>query len=180
MSCTQLMLRIRDRIPVPANGLLILQHLTREQVDKALSGVHPCSRATTRPPSAPTVALRRNHLTDCRYYTLLDILSSEQFRTVILMTAGLDTFNIADLLETSEWNVCDSLLQCLGLVGCRSVDGLSHKLLYEWDNDLYDHRLEKELAKLQTAARRMLERMASTNELGTFVESRALPSAKWD
>ena len=28
---------------------------------------------------------------DCRYYTLLDILSSEQFRTVILLTVGLDT-----------------------------------------------------------------------------------------
>ena len=117
-------------------------------------------------------------LMDCRYYTLLDILSSEQFRTVILLTVGLDTFNIADLLETSEWNVCNSLVQCLGQVGCRSVDDLAHKLVYEWDNDLYDHRLEKELAKLQTAARRMLERIAST-EPGTFVESRALPSEKW-
>ena len=27
---------------------------------------------------------------DCRYSTLLDILSSEQFRTVILLTLGLD------------------------------------------------------------------------------------------
>jgi len=117
-------------------------------------------------------------LMDCRYYTLLDILSSEQFRTVILLTAGLDTPVIADLLETSEGNVNNSLLQCLDQVGCRSVDGLAHKLLYEWDNDLYDHRLEKELAKLQTAARRMLERIAST-EPGTFVESRALPSEKW-
>ena len=58
------------------------------------------------------------------------------------------------------------------------MDGLAHKLLYEWDNDLYDHRLEKELAKLQTAARRMLERIASTDD-DTFVESRALPSATW-
>ena len=41
------------------------------------------------------------------------------------------------------------------------MDGLTHKLLYEWDNDLYDERLERELAKLQTAARRMLERIAS-------------------
>jgi hypothetical protein len=115
---------------------------------------------------------------DCRYYTLLDILSSEQFRTVILLTAGLDTLIIADLLETNEWSVNNSLLQCLDQVGCRSVDGLAHKLLYEWDNDLYDHRLEKELAKLQTAARRMLERIASTDD-DTFVESRALPSARW-
>ena len=157
--------------------MAILQ-LTGEQIDKGLSGMHACSRATTRPSSAPIVALRRTDLMDCRYYTLLDILSSEQFRTVILLTAGLDTPVIADLLETSEGNVNNSLLQCLDQVGCRSVDGLAHKLLYEWDNDLYDHRLEKELAKLQTAARRMLERIAST-EPGTFVESRALPSEKW-
>ena len=115
---------------------------------------------------------------DCRYYTLLDILSSEQFRAVILLAVGLDTLVMADLLETSEWNVNNSLLQCLDRVGCRSVDGLAHKLLYEWDNDLYDHRLEKELAKLQTAARRMLERIASTNEPGTFVESRCAPFRK--
>jgi hypothetical protein len=116
---------------------------------------------------------------DCRYCTLLDILSSEQFRTVILRTLGLDTCHIADLLEASERDVCESLGQCLVLVGCRSVDDLAHKLLYEWDNELYDHRLQKELAKLQTAARRMLERIASTNALGTFVGSSALPSAKW-
>jgi len=112
---------------------------------------------------------------DCRYYTLLDILSSEQFRTVILLTAGLDTLIIADLLETNEWNVNNSLLQCLDQVGCRSVDGLAHKLLYEWDNDLYDHRLEKELAKLQTAARRMLERIASTDDDTSWKAERSLP-----
>jgi len=48
---------------------------------------------------------------DCRYYTLLDILSSEQFRTVILLTAGLDILIIADLLETNEWNRNNALLQ---------------------------------------------------------------------
>lgn len=115
---------------------------------------------------------------DCRFSTLLDILSSEQFRTVMLFTLGLDIPHIADLLETSERTVCNSLGQCLVQVGCRSVE-LTHRLLYEWENDLYDERLERELAKLQGAARRMLERIASTSESGTFVESRALPSAKW-
>jgi hypothetical protein len=42
---------------------------------------------------------------DCRFSTLLDILRSEQFRTVILFTFGLDTCHIADLLETSEREV---------------------------------------------------------------------------
>ena len=116
---------------------------------------------------------------DCRLSTLLDILSSEQFRAVILFSLGLDIRPIADLLETSERTVCNSLGQCLVQVGCRSVDGLSHRLLYEWENDLYDERLERELEKLQTAARRMLEKMASPSESGIFVETTALPSAKW-
>jgi hypothetical protein len=110
---------------------------------------------------------------------MLDILSSEQFRTVVLFTLGLDTCHIADLLETSEWTVCDSLSQCFAQAGCRTVDGLSQRLLHEWDNDLYDERLVEELAKLQSAARRMLERMASSSGLGTFVAGGAIPSARW-
>jgi len=115
---------------------------------------------------------------DSKALTLLDILSSEQFRTVMLFTLGLDIPRIADLLETSERTVCHSLGQCLVQIGCGSVD-LTHRLLYEWGNDLYDERLEMELAKLQSAARRMLEKIASISESGTFVESGALPSAKW-
>jgi hypothetical protein len=114
-----------------------------------------------------------------RFSTLLDILSSEQFRTVILFSLGLDTCHIADLLETSEWAVCDSLGQCFVQVGCRSVDGLSQRLLREWESDLYDERLVGELAKLQSAARRMLERIASPSGAGTFVAGGALPSARW-
>ena len=116
---------------------------------------------------------------DCRLSTLLDIVSSEQFRTVILFTLGLDIRRIADLLETSERTVCNSLGQCLAQVGCRSVDGLTQRLLYEWENDLYDERLERELVKLQSSARRMLEKIASPSASATFVGSRALPSAKW-
>jgi hypothetical protein len=116
---------------------------------------------------------------DCRFSTLLDILSSEQFRTVILFTLGLDTCHIADLLETSERTVCNFLDQSFIQLGCRSVDGLTQRLLHEWENELYDERLDRELAKLQSAARRMLEKMAPTDQSGTFVESRALPSARW-
>ena len=115
----------------------------------------------------------------CRFSTLLDILSSQQFRTVILLTLGLDTRQIADLLETSERTVCSSLSQCFDQVGCRSVEGLAHRLLYECENDLYDGRLVKELAELQSAARRMLKNAASLSELGTLVESTGLPSATW-
>lgn len=115
----------------------------------------------------------------CRFSTLLDILSSEQFRTVVLYTLGLDTCHIADLLETNEWTVCDSLGQCFAQVGCRTVDGLSQRLLHEWENDLYDERLTGELVKLQIAARRMLERIASPSGSGTFVAGGALPSARW-
>jgi len=116
---------------------------------------------------------------DYRVSTLLDILSSEQFRTVILFTLGLDTCHIADLLETSERTAGNLLDQCFVQAGCRSVDGLTQRLLYEWENELYDERLDRELAKLQSAARRMLEKMVPTDESGTFLESRGLPSARW-
>jgi len=36
----------------------------------------------------------------CRGSTLLDILSSEQFQTVILVALGLDTCQMADFFET--------------------------------------------------------------------------------
>jgi hypothetical protein len=35
--------------------------------------------------------------------------------------------------------------------------------MYECENRLYDERLRKELAALQDAARKMLERIATTN-----------------
>ena len=113
----------------------------------------------------------------CRSSTLLDILSSEQFRTAILLTLGLDTCQIADFLDTSERTVCSSVSQCFDQGGCRSVEELANRLLYECDNDLYDERLVKELAELQRAARRILEKAASPNELGALVDSTELPSA---
>jgi len=116
---------------------------------------------------------------DCRFSTLQDILSSEQFRTVILFSLGLDVCHIADLLETSEPSVCNSLGQCFVQLGCGSVHEFTQRLLYEWDNDLYDERLERELVWLQTAARRKLEKIASPDESGIFAAGRALPSAKW-
>jgi hypothetical protein len=41
----------------------------------------------------------------CSGSTLLEILSSEQFQIVILLSVGLDTLQIADLLETNDWTV---------------------------------------------------------------------------
>jgi hypothetical protein len=114
-----------------------------------------------------------------RFATLLDILSSQQFRTVILLTLGLDTCQIAELLETSERSVCQSLSDCFDRAGCRSAEGLAVRLLYECENDLFDGRLEKELAGLQSAARRMLERIATTDRLSASLESTERPSAEW-
>ena len=45
--------------------------------------------------------------------TLLDILSSEQFQIVILLKLGLNTLQIADLLEANEWTVSSSLSESL-------------------------------------------------------------------
>jgi hypothetical protein len=114
-----------------------------------------------------------------RFPTLLDILSSQQFRTVILLALGLDTCQIAELFETSEQTVCSCLCQCFDRAGCRSVERLAHRLLYECENDLYGERLEKEIAELQSTARRMLEKVASPNEPGKFVKNRELSSATW-
>ena len=41
--------------------------------------------------------------------TLPDILSSQQFQTVILFALGLNTCQIADLLETGGGTICSAL-----------------------------------------------------------------------
>ena len=98
-----------------------------------------------------------------RVATLLDILSSQQFQTVILLTLGLNNQQIADLLETSDRTVCRSLSDCLVRAECRSLQDLAARLLFESENELYDLRLEKELAELQSATRRMFENIVSGN-----------------
>jgi DNA-binding NarL/FixJ family response regulator len=109
--------------------------------------------------------------------TLLDILSSEQFQIVILLKLGLNTLQIADLLETNEWTVSSSLSESLERADCRSAEGLTVRLIFEYENNLYDERLEKELAELQNAAKRMLGNVAST--LTAAVESSECPCARW-
>jgi len=109
--------------------------------------------------------------------TLLDTLSSEQFQTVILLSLGLNTFQIADLLETNEWTVSSFLSDSLDRTGCRSAEGLTVRLIFEYENNQYDKRLEREVAALRNAARRMLEKVAST--LSATKESRRHPCARW-
>lgn len=98
-----------------------------------------------------------------RFFTLLDILSSQQFRTAILLTLGLDSEQIAHLLDTSEQTVRTSLSDCFDRTGCRTTQDLAARLLFESENRLYDARLDKELAELQNAAMRMLEDIVSAN-----------------
>jgi len=100
---------------------------------------------------------------DNRLATLLDILSSQQFQTAILLALGLETRQIADLLETSDRTVCRAMNDCLVRAECRSVEDLAARLRFENQNELYDVRLDKELAELQHAARRMLERTVFPN-----------------
>jgi hypothetical protein len=84
-------------------------------------------------------------LMGCSGSTLLDILTSEQFQIVILLSVGLDTFQIADLLETNDWTVCSSLSDSLDRTGCLTEEGLTVRLIFEYEDNLYDERLEKEL-----------------------------------
>jgi hypothetical protein len=111
--------------------------------------------------------------------TLLDILSSQQFQTVILLALGLDPCQIADLLETGEGPVYSALSDSFDRAGCRSAERLAVRLTYEYENNLYDERFEKALAELQSAAKRMLGKAACTSKLGASMENSELPSAQW-
>ena len=102
---------------------------------------------------------------ESRVATLLDVLSSQQFQTTILLSLGLDTQQIADLLETSDRNVSSSLSDCLVRAECRSLEDLTARLLFENENELYDVRLKKEVAELRSAALRMLENTVSANHV---------------
>jgi DNA-binding NarL/FixJ family response regulator len=113
----------------------------------------------------------------CSGSTLLDILTSEQFQIVILLSVGLDTFQIADLLETNDWTVCSSLSDSLDRTGCLTEEGLTVRLIFEYENNPYAERLEKELAALQNAAKRMLGNVTYT--LSAAVESSEHPCGRW-
>ena len=95
----------------------------------------------------------------CRLTTLQDALSSMQFRTVVLVSLGLETWQIADLLGTNEHTVVTSLNDSLRLTGCRDAHEISVRAFHEGHNDLYDQtRLQREMGPLQAAAKKILER----------------------
>jgi DNA-binding NarL/FixJ family response regulator len=89
--------------------------------------------------------------------TLLDLLTSQQFRIALLITLGLNVSQIAELLETTQEGVYDSLAESLKRADCADTTALAFRLLEEVEQDLYDERLKEELAELQKAAKRMLE-----------------------
>ena len=92
-----------------------------------------------------------------RFTTLMDTLSSQQFRTVVLLAFGFETWQIADLLKTSEKTVLSCLTDSLRRTGCRNAEELSSRALHECENNLYDEtRLQREMAPLQDAAQRVL------------------------
>ena len=111
--------------------------------------------------------------------TLLDILSPQQLQTVILLALGLDTCQIADLLETGEGTVYSTLSDSFDRAACRSAERLAVRLTYEYENDLCDERTEKALAELQSAAKRMLGQAACTSKLSASVESSELSPPRW-
>lgn len=113
--------------------------------------------------------------------TLLDVLDSQQFRTVILLALGLEFTQIADFFETGEPAVFHSLRDGLERAGCLSEKSLVMRLLFEYENGLYDERLDTELEGLQGSAKRLLEpeTEASTSALRASVEGSRLPSVRW-
>ena len=96
---------------------------------------------------------------DCRWTTLQETLSSMQFRTVVLVSLGLETWQIAELLETNEHAVVTSLNDSLRLTGCRDAQEIAVRAFHECHNDLYDQaRLQREMGSSQNAAKKILER----------------------
>ena len=101
-----------------------------------------------------------------RLITLQDTLSPLQFRTVVLMSLGLETWQIADMLDTNEHTVHTCLTDSLRRTGCRDARELSVRALQECNNDLYDEmRFKREMASLQSAAQRILERSGTDSRV---------------
>jgi hypothetical protein len=96
-----------------------------------------------------------------------------------LLTLGLYASQIAELLETSEEQVYDSLDESLKRADCADKTALAVRLLDEVEQDLYGERLREELAALQTAAKRMLEGARSDYRCTTALEVCESPSSKW-
>jgi DNA-binding CsgD family transcriptional regulator len=96
---------------------------------------------------------------DCRWTTLQETLSPVQFRTVVLVSLGLETWQIAELMGTNEHAVVTSLNDSLRLTGCRDAEEISVRAFHECHNDLYDEaRLQREMEPVQGAAKRIIER----------------------
>jgi len=111
--------------------------------------------------------------------TLLDLLTSSQFRIVTLLTLGLYIAQIAELLETSEEHVYRSLDESLKRADCPDTTALALRLLSEVEQDLYGEQLRQELASLQKAAKRMLEKVQSECTYGSALDLCGTPSSKW-
>ena len=100
---------------------------------------------------------------DGRWTTLQETLSSMQFRIVVLVSLGLETWQIADLLGTNEHAVVTNLNDSLRLTGCRDAQEISMRALHESHNDLYDEaRLQREMVSAQDAAKRILDRSGAS------------------
>jgi transposase-like protein len=111
--------------------------------------------------------------------TLLDLLTSQQFRTVTLLTLGLYISQIAELLETSEQHVYRSLDESLKRSDCPDTTALALRLLDEVEQNSYGERLREELASLQKAARRMLEKAQSEWACDSALDVCRTSSSKW-
>ena len=114
-----------------------------------------------------------------RIFKLSDVLSSQEFQIVILRALGLDSWQIADLLETSRSTVYRCLSDSLKRTGCSALEGLVVRLLFEWESDLYGEEIDQALTKLQIAAKKMLERLTLANTSTTWAAHSAASSTGW-
>jgi DNA-binding CsgD family transcriptional regulator len=114
-----------------------------------------------------------------RISTLSDVLSLQQLQIVILHALGLDSWQIADLLETSRSAVYRCLADSLKRTGCSTREGLVVRLLFEWESHLCGEELNQALTKLQIAAKGMLERIELTDTSTTWAAPSGASSTGW-
>ena len=88
---------------------------------------------------------------------LMNLLTRQQFRAVILVTIGLKNGEIAEFLGTTEPVVNNILKDVFDRAGCLNRVELSLRFVCESESSMYDqNKIGNEVAELETRAAQIL------------------------
>jgi DNA-binding CsgD family transcriptional regulator len=130
------------RLPLRNDNLVVLVNNgeTLDNEVKVLSAPLPDSSHTFDAPS------------------LADLLEPTQFKAMLLVTCGLENYQIAQCLRTTEQTIRNVLWSCYQRTGCRNSDELVRRYFCEVAIGLLEHgRLQQELAALADRAAQILD-----------------------